>query len=115
LCDTPLLANEVSYSIPDRRSVENGVLDYCQQNDILLIAYTPIHRRNTSSNPVIGEIAAERGLSREQIALAWLISQPRVVTIPMSHNPAHQAANLAVADLTLTDDEMERLNQSIRR
>ena len=39
LSDTPILTNQVPYSIPDRRYVENGVLAYCQENDILLIPF----------------------------------------------------------------------------
>jgi diketogulonate reductase-like aldo/keto reductase len=43
------------------------------------------------------------------VALAWLTSQPRVITIPMSFNPLHQAGNLQAADLVLSAAEMELL------
>jgi diketogulonate reductase-like aldo/keto reductase len=43
--------------------------------------------------------------------LAWLVQQPRVITIPMSFNPRHQAENLAAADVMLTADELEQLAQ----
>jgi diketogulonate reductase-like aldo/keto reductase len=45
-----------------------------------------------------------------QIALAWLTTQPRVITIPMSFNPQHQAENLAAADMVLSAEEMAQLN-----
>ncbi len=109
LCETPLLTNQVSYSIPDRTYQENGILDYCQKNDILLTAYSPVKRRNVKSNPVLKNIADEHNATREQIALAWLVNQPRVITIPMSANPQHQAENLAAADIDLTAEEMARL------
>jgi len=115
LCETPLLSNQVSYSIPDRSSVENGVIPYCQQNDVLVTAYSPVKRRNIHSNPVLTAIAEARGATRMQVALAWLITQPRVITIPMSHNPQHQAENLAAGDMLLTEIEMEQLNQSTNR
>jgi diketogulonate reductase-like aldo/keto reductase len=110
LSETPLLTNQVSYSIPDRTCEKNGVLEYCQQNNILLTAYSPINRRNIKSNPALKAIAAARGVTSQTIALAWLATQPRVITIPMSFNPQHQAENLHAADLTLREDEMNQLN-----
>jgi diketogulonate reductase-like aldo/keto reductase len=109
LSETLLLTNQVSYSIPDRTCVDNGVLDYCQKNDILLTAYTPMKRRFIKSNETLKVIAHSRGVSSEQIALAWLTSQPRVITIPMSFNPQHQAENLQAADLILSPAEMQQL------
>lgn len=115
LCETHLLTNQVSYSIPDRTYVDNGVLAYCRENDLLLTAYSPVKRRNIKSNKVLKDIAHARGMTEPQIALAWLMTQPRVITIPMSFNPQHQAENMQAADVVLTPEEMERLDQSVRR
>jgi diketogulonate reductase-like aldo/keto reductase len=109
LSETPLLTDQVSYSVPDRTYVKNKVLEYCQQNDILLTAYSPVKRRNIKSNKSLKVVAQARGVTLQQIALAWLTTQPRVITIPMSFNPQHQAENLQAADLILSDDEMELL------
>jgi diketogulonate reductase-like aldo/keto reductase len=106
LSETPLLTNQVSYSLPDRTYVKNGVLAYCQENDILLTAYSPVKPRFIRGNKALKAIAKSRGVSPEQIALAWLVRQPRVITIPMSFNPQHQAENLAAADLDLTEAEL---------
>jgi len=107
LSESPLLTNQVSYSLPDRTCVRNGVLAYCQQNDILLTAYSPVKRWNIKSNKVLKAIAKERGVTPQQVALAWLVTQPRVITIPMSSNPQHQTENLQAADLILSAEEME--------
>jgi diketogulonate reductase-like aldo/keto reductase len=53
-------------------------------------------------------VAQARSVTPEQIALAWLTAQPRVITIPMSFNPQHQAENLRAADLVLNAAEMEQ-------
>lgn len=115
LCETPLLTNQVSYSIPDQDCVKNGVLEYCQQNDILLTAYSPVKRRNIKSNTTLQRIASDRKATPEQIALAWLVMQPRVITIPMSSNPIHQAENFDAAEIILDADEMEKLSASVIR
>lgn len=109
LSETPLLTNQVPFSIPDRSYATNGVLDYCQQSDILLTAYTPVKHADNSRTQAVQSIASSRGVTPQEIALAWLTTQPRVITIPMSSNPQHQAENIQAADLVLTPDEMEQL------
>jgi diketogulonate reductase-like aldo/keto reductase len=46
-----------------------------------------------------------------QIALAWLISQPRVITIPMSYNPAHIKENYESVEIQLTGEELKTLSE----
>ncbi len=111
LSETPLLTNQVSYSLPDRTYAKNGVLAYCQANDILLTAYSPVKRRFIRGNRPLQALAKQRGATPQQIALAWLVRQPRVITIPMSFNPQHQAENLAAADMELGQAELAQLGQ----
>ncbi len=109
LSATTLLTNQVSYSLPDRTCVKNGVLAYCQKNDILLTAYSPVKRRFIRGNKPLQALGKARGVSSQQIALAWLVSQPRVIAIPMSFDPQHQAENLVAADMDLTASELVQL------
>jgi diketogulonate reductase-like aldo/keto reductase len=110
LCETPILTNQVPYRLPDRTYAENGVLAYCQQNNILLTAYSPVKFRSVKVNPALKKIANEHSVSTFQIALAWLIAQPRVISIPMSFNPIHQRENLEAAEIELSPAEMDQLN-----
>lgn len=112
LSETPLLTNQVPYSIPDRKYARNGVLDYCQQHDILLTAYTPVKHRFTSGNSELKALAEARGITTHQLAIAWLTSQPRVITIPMSANPQHQRENLQAGDIVLSTEEIEMLRSN---
>lgn len=111
LSETPIINNQVSFSISDRSCVRNGVLEYCQQNDILVTAYSPVDEGNLKSNKTLETIAKAHKATVFQIALAWLTMQPRVITIPMSFNPQHIRENFEAADIELTPDEMEALNQ----
>jgi diketogulonate reductase-like aldo/keto reductase len=101
-----LLTNQVSYSLPDRTCEQNGVLQYCQENDILLAAYSPVKRRFIRGDNPLKALAKKRGVTPQQLALAWLVRQPRVISIPMSFNPQHQAENLAAADMDLNESEL---------
>ncbi len=111
--EAPIFTNQVSYSLTDRSCVQNGVLEYCQANDILLTAYSPVKEGRLHINSILQAIADAHDVTPYQIALAWLISQPRVITIPMSFNPKHQGENLAAADIELNAEEIEQLNQVV--
>ena len=87
------------------------MIEYCQQNDILLTAYSPVDEGNLKSNKTLETIAKAHNATVFQIALAWVISHPRVITIPMSFNPIHIRENFEAADIELTPDETEALNQ----
>jgi len=109
LSETPILTNQVPYRIPDRTYVENGVIEYCQQNDILITAYSPVKFRSVNVNKALVDIAKAHSATPFQIALAWLIQQPRVITIPMSFNPQHIKENFDAADIELSKQEMSQL------
>jgi diketogulonate reductase-like aldo/keto reductase len=89
------------------------VLNYCQKNGILLTAYSPIEEGRLLVSSTLQTIADAYNATPYQIALAWLVSQPRVITIPMSFSPEHIAENFGAADIELSAGEMEQLNQLI--
>jgi diketogulonate reductase-like aldo/keto reductase len=111
LSEPPLITNQVPYSLSDRSYVHNGVLEYCQQNDILLTAYEPVDKGHLNINRVLQSIADAHSATPYQIALAWLVYQPRVITIPMSYNPRHIRENFESADIELTEEEFRTLSE----
>ncbi|WP_331771428.1 aldo/keto reductase (plasmid) [Embleya sp. NBC_00888] len=60
----------------------------------------------------VATIAAERGVSRAQVALAWIASRPGV-TAPIvgAGKPGHIQDAVAALTLTLTEDEIDRLER----
>ena len=95
--------------MPDKSYVANGVIEYCQQNDILITAYSPIKFRSMRVNKTLNQIADAHSATPFQIALAWLVMHPRVITIPMSFNPGHIKENFEAAEIELSDNEMSQL------
>jgi diketogulonate reductase-like aldo/keto reductase len=110
LSETPILTDQVPYSLADRRYAQDGVVEYCRQNNILLTAYSPVKRVNESPDQTLKTIAEAHSATPHQIALAWLVAQGRVITIPKSLDPKRQAENMNAADIDLTADEIKRLN-----
>jgi diketogulonate reductase-like aldo/keto reductase len=111
LCETPLVTNQVPYSLYERRYARNGVLEYCQDNDIVLTAYTPIEKGRVARDEIVKDIAEKHGATPIQVALNWLVRQPKVIAIPMSTRPDHQRENLGALEVDLTAEEVERLDQ----
>ncbi|MFP5075822.1 aldo/keto reductase [Rhizobium sp. YIM 134829] len=58
----------------------------------------------------VGAVAAERGVPRAQVALAWLLSKPGI-TAPIigASKPTHLDDAIAALEITLTEDERQRL------
>jgi diketogulonate reductase-like aldo/keto reductase len=109
LSETNLLTDQVPYSLGDRDYVKNGVLAYCQSNGVLLTAYTPLDMGRFKSHRAVNAIAAAHSATPQQVALAWLIRQPCVIAIPMSHDPVHQKQNLEACNIQLTELEVAQL------
>jgi len=61
----------------------------------------------------VREVAAGQGVAMASVGLAWLLSRPGV-TAPIvgASKPAHLDDALAALDLTLSDDEISRLEES---
>jgi diketogulonate reductase-like aldo/keto reductase len=110
--ETPIVTNQVPYSISERSYVRNGVLEYCQHNDILLTAYEPVDKGHLRSNKALETVAKAHNATIFQIALAWVVAQPRVITIPMSFNPGHIRENFESVDIELTHAEFKTLNDA---
>jgi diketogulonate reductase-like aldo/keto reductase len=109
LSETPIITNQVPYSISNHSYVRNGMLEYCQKNDILLTAYSPVDEGQLKASQALRSVAEAHNATIYQIALAWLTSQPRVITIPMSFDPQHIRENFESADIELTQSEIEQL------
>jgi 2,5-diketo-D-gluconate reductase B len=113
--ETPIITNQVPYRLPEGKYAENGVLNYCQKNDILLTAYSPVKFRSIRVNKTLRLVAEAHSATPFQIALAWLVMQPRVITIPMSFNPQHIRENFDAANIELGVEEMTRLGKAWKK
>lgn len=109
LCETPLATNQVLYNVLRRETADNGVLAFCQENDIVFTAYSPL-KHDVLTHPMVKAIAQARGVPSAQVALAWVMRQPRVITIPKSSNLKHAADNLAALSLDLSGDDVRQLD-----
>ena len=81
------------------------------QSDILLGAlYKRTEDADRAVVDTVAKVAAERGVPRAQIALAWILSKPHVTTpIVGASKASHMDDALAALDITLSEDEIKAL------
>ena len=94
---------------------QTKLLEACRRRGLIFTAYCPLGRGRLLSDPVLADIAKQKGRSVAQIALRWLVQQGDVVPIPRSSNAMRMAQNLDVFDFALSDDEMNRIAALKRR
>lgn len=108
----PILANQMLYNILERSDVTNEMLEYCKNNNILLVAYRPVERKllaDQCTNEIVLNLATKYNKTSAQIALNWLCSKPNVVAIPKASKPEHIDENLASLDFELSIEDIELL------
>lgn len=111
LCPEPLCVLQAEYH-PYLR--QTRVLDFCRRAGLIFMAYCPLGRGRVFKDPVLAEIAQNRGKTVAQIALRWLVQQGGIAAIPRSSNPRHMADSLQVFNFSLGEEEMNRIHALAR-
>jgi aryl-alcohol dehydrogenase-like predicted oxidoreductase len=93
-------------------------IDVCEELGLAFLPWSPLGglsdaKELAEKHPAFAEIAQARGVSAQQIALAWELAQsPVVIPIPGAKRPSSITDSAAAADIDLTTDELARLDAS---
>lgn len=106
--------NQVLYHLASR-GIEYDLLPWCQQQSLPVMAYCPLAqagrlRNGLLNNNAVLDIAHAHNASAAQILLAWVISHQGVMAIPKASSVAHVKENAAALNITLSADELEKLD-----
>ena len=136
--DQPLVTNQVEFNLVHTHLLDAGIIanqnnsrlarnhdliEYCRLHDITLQAWSPLARGRLSGNPapddpenvqqaakVVAEMAAEKGVSREAIVMAWILRHPAgIQPLPGTTNPGRLLAACEADDVELTREDWYRL------
>jgi len=102
----PIVANQVECH---PLLQQDELRDYCEREDIAVVAYAPIARGKVADVPELTDIAAKHDGSEVQVSLAWL-RQHGVAAIPKATSEAHIRANWESQQLTLDDDDLATID-----
>jgi aryl-alcohol dehydrogenase-like predicted oxidoreductase len=98
------------YNLTNRKSQD--VLDHATAEGIAFIPWFPIATGNlAAADSPVADIARELDATPSQVALAWLLqTSPVVLPIPGTKSVEHLTENLGAARLTLSAEDMARLD-----
>jgi diketogulonate reductase-like aldo/keto reductase len=114
------VCNQVLYHVQER-AIEHAVLPWCLAHGTAVVAYTPFGESKAPFDPrqpagrVLSEIAAARGATARQVALAFLLRHPNSFVIPKAAGIAHVEENAGAASLALNEAEIARIDAAFPR
>lgn len=86
-------------------SSKDIMLDYCNKNNIQLVAWSPIMRGKIFSNELIIALAEKYKKTIAEIILRWHI-QRGVIPIPKSSNEERIKENIDIFDFKISEEDM---------
>jgi len=102
--------DQVLYHLGNRW-IEHGLIDHCLTMDVSVVGYSPFGQGDfPEDDPVLQQIAAAHNATPRQVALRFLVRLPGTFTIPKSSTVAHVEENAGAAEVTLTPDEIARID-----
>jgi diketogulonate reductase-like aldo/keto reductase len=104
-------SNQVLYCL-SRRGPEFDLLPWMRKQSMPLMAYSPLDQGALLDKSALKKIASEVGCTPAQLALAWLLVQPGVVTIPKSASRERVKENLGALDVELTPEVLAELDRA---
>lgn len=107
-----LVCNQVHYSLDCREITNKGVLEYCQSNDIFIVAWGPLSKGVLEKADILTRLADKYRKTPYQVALNWLLSQDKVITIPKTTSLEHLEENLGALGWQLEADDVADLTKN---
>lgn len=78
---------------------------------IAYVPFFPLGGFSPLQSQALAEVAEQLAVSPMRVALAWLLQRaPNILLIPGTSSVAHLHENLSIADLVITPDQLQRLD-----
>jgi aryl-alcohol dehydrogenase-like predicted oxidoreductase len=94
----------------------DGVLEYCEQEGLTFLPWSPLGGSRRVSNlediPVIANLAKEKGISVYQVVLAWLRAKsPCIIPIPGASKISSIEDSVHAVEVKLSEDEVKQIDR----
>lgn len=90
-------------------NVPTDVIEYCQSQDIIVEAYSPIAHGAILDHPIVKEMAEKYKASPAQLSIRYVL-QLGTVALPKTTNKDHMKSNADI-DFTISEVDMNTLNE----
>lgn len=88
---------------------QKELLDYCNDHNILIEAYSPLVKARKLEDALISEMSVKYGKTKAQILIRWSI-QHGCVPIPKSAHKERIQENIEVFDFEITPEDMKAID-----
>jgi diketogulonate reductase-like aldo/keto reductase len=102
--------DQVLYNLT-HRGIEWDLLPWCRSRSIPIMAYSPIEEGILLDHPALRRVAERHYATCAQIAIAWVLRHPDVITIPKAGKPEHVRENRRALDIQLTSNDLHDLDR----
>ena len=90
-------------------STKNNIINYCKDNNIIVVAWSPISRGRVLSNELMIDLSQKYKKSIVQIVLRWHM-QKGVIPIPKSSNENRIKENMDIFDFEISSEDMKAID-----
>ncbi len=102
--------DQVLYNL-EARGIEFDLLPFCRGRGMPVMAYSPVGQGHALlRHKALGAVAARHGAAPAQVAIAWTLRAPGVVSIPKAALAEHVRQNAAARELRLTAQDLSELD-----
>ena len=111
-----IACNQVLYHLR-QRGIEHEVIPACERHSIPVVGYSPFGSGrfpapHSAGGRVLAQIAARYDATARQVALAYLTRHDGLFAIPKAAQVGHVEENAGGADLALTGEDLNQLDQA---
>ncbi|MBM3710324.1 MAG: aldo/keto reductase [Actinobacteria bacterium] len=106
-----IVCNHLHYNLKHRGPLMDRTIKYCQDNDIMIVAWRPVQKGLFSEKrfEILENLCRKYGKTPNQIAINWLISQDNTVTVSKTRNICHLKENISAAGWEMGKEDIELL------
>jgi len=118
LSENKIVSIQTEYNLLNR-GIEKEILPYCETDNLLVIAYSPLSRWNLCLNEeeqtLLNSMCEKYGVTIPQIFLNWVISHKNVIALTQTISLEHIKENGRATQFTLEQGDVETLGTAFFR
>jgi diketogulonate reductase-like aldo/keto reductase len=104
-------ANQVLYNLA-KRGIEYDLLPWCAQHGVAVMAYSTLDEGRLARHPPLIAVAKRLGITPAQVALAWVLRDPRVTALAKASAPEHVRQNREALGIRLDAEVLRELDRA---
>lgn len=100
------------YNLECKIYEDNGVMEYCKENNISFLCYQPLRRNRTAKRdyPILKQLSEKYNKTQNQIILNWILKEKKINPLIKSTNVSRISENNDALNFEMEKEDYDRLN-----